>query len=124
MLYSPPQDNLEESHYLQSTQGDNTTENQRQHGTNSNCHLLGIPSETLTGITSYLDPLSLYSLARANTILYRHVEEDNTWRRAFASRYLGIGPENDLYHNTKIILLRRSERTWKNEFIARFKLER
>ncbi|KAM6493017.1 WD40-repeat-containing domain protein, partial [Amanita muscaria] len=117
MLNSPKQLTLKESQYP--LQQHNETDQLCQHG------ILAIPSETLTGITAYLDPPSLLSLSRVSSTLHHHVGQDNTWRRAFASRYLGIGPENDLRDNVSYsVLFRRSERTWKNEFISRFKLER
>ena len=107
----------EESHYLESTQATEQS-HKPQDGSQSQSSycLLGIPAETLTGITAYLEPPSLFSLANVNTALYYHVKDDNTWRWAFATRYLGLG------HN--IILLRRSQLSWRNEFIARFRLER
>ena len=121
MLYSRLQDLSKESHRLESTQ---VTDQQPQDGILSNCCLLSTPSETLTGITSYLDPPSLFCLARVNTTLSHHVKDDNTWRRAFATYYLGMGPHDDWYDGAKVILLRRSKKSWRDEFIARFKLER
>ena len=85
--------------------------------------LILVPSETLTAITSYLDPPSLFSLAVVNIYLNGHVKDDNTWRRAFFYQFLGIGPENDLDDN-KALLLRRKEGSWRNEFIVRYKLKR
>jgi hypothetical protein len=85
--------------------------------------LLDIPSESLTHITSYLDPPSLLALARVSNLLYHHVKDDNTWHRAFLWQFLGIGPESDL-HNARSIMLRRSERSWRNEFIVRYNLRR
>ena len=85
--------------------------------------LILVPSETLTAITSYLDPPSLSALAVANIYLNGHVRDDNTWRRAFFYQFLGIGPENDL-DDTKALLLRRAERSWRNEFTVRYRLKR
>jgi hypothetical protein len=85
--------------------------------------LILVPSETLTAITSYLDPPSLSALAVVNTYLNGHVKDDNTWRRALFYQFLGIGPENDLDDN-KALLLRRTERSWRNEFTVRYKLKR
>ncbi|PFH47443.1 hypothetical protein AMATHDRAFT_50310 [Amanita thiersii Skay4041] len=106
-------------------QNSSTKQNYKYHkdGDHSTHAFLHLPSETLTGITSYLHPPSLLSLAKVNSSLYNHVKNDNTWRRAFVSRYLGIGPENDL-HDVKISLLRRSQKSWRNEYILRYKLER
>jgi hypothetical protein len=85
--------------------------------------LILVPSETLTAITSYLDPPSLFALAVVNIYLNGHVKDDNTWRRAFFYQFLGIGPENDLDDN-KALLLRHTEGSWRNEFIVRYKLKR
>ena len=85
--------------------------------------LILVPSETLTAITSYLDPPSLLALAVVNIYLNGHVKDDNTWRRAFFYQFLGIGPENDLDDN-KSILLKRTEGSWRNEFTVRYKLKR
>ena len=51
------------------------------------------------------------------------MKDDNTWRRAFFYQFLDIGPENDLDDN-KALLLRRTEGSWRNEFIVRYKLKR
>ena len=85
--------------------------------------LILVPSETLTAITSYLDPPSLFALAAVNIYLNGHVKDDNTWRRAFFYQFLGIGPENDLDDN-KALLLKRTESSWRNEFTVRYKLKR
>ena len=85
--------------------------------------LVLVPSETLTAITSYLDPPCLFALAVVNIYLNRHVKDDNTWRRAFFCQFLSIGPENDLDDN-KALLLRRTEGSWRNEFIVRYKIKR
>ena len=85
--------------------------------------LILVPSETLTAITSYLDPPSLLTLAIVNIYLNGHVKDDNTWRRAFFYQFLGIGPENDLDDN-KALLLKRTEGSWRNEFTVRYKLKR
>ena len=82
-----------------------------------------VPSETLTAITSYLDPPTLLALAVVNIYLNGHVKDDNTWRRAFFYQFLGIGPENDLDDN-KALLLKRTEGSWRNEFTVRYKLKR
>jgi hypothetical protein len=52
-----------------------------------------------------------------------HLKDDNTWRRAFFYQFLDVGPENDLDHD-KALLLKRTEGSWRNEFIVRYKLKR
>jgi len=85
--------------------------------------LLDVPVETLTGITSYLNPISLLALAQVNKYLNEHVKNDNTWRRALLYQFLGIGPESDL-DEEKTLLLRRAERSWRSEFISRYRLRK
>lgn len=86
--------------------------------------LLSLPVETLTGITSHLDPHTLIIVSKVNKQLWEHVKDDHTWHCAFACQVLGIGPEDDLYDATKSIMLRRTEGSWKREFIARHNLSR
>jgi hypothetical protein len=86
--------------------------------------LLNVPSETLTGITCYLDPPSLLSVARVSSLLHEHIRNDNTWHRAFVCQFLGIGPESDIHGNVKSLMLRRSESSWRNEFSVRYRLRR
>lgn len=86
--------------------------------------LLDIPSETLTGITSHLDPQSLLHLSLVNRRLYEHVKDDNTWHRALVNHCLGISPESDLYDPSKRLLLRRFQSSWRKEFISRYHLTR
>jgi hypothetical protein len=90
-----------------------------QHGVLS--ILLDLPTESLTHITSFLDPQSLLILSRVCKQLHNHVEDDNTWHRAFVYQFFGISPESNVYY-LNCLLLRRSEFTWKNEFIVRYKL--
>ncbi|EMD32759.1 hypothetical protein CERSUDRAFT_99136 [Gelatoporia subvermispora B] len=100
-----------------------------QYGDHSH-HPLGIllrfPGETLTHITSFLDPLDLLALGQTNRQLYEHVKDDNTWRRAYVYQFLGIGPEGDLHDNSNVknLLLRREESTWRKEFMTRCALRR
>ncbi|KAF9476903.1 hypothetical protein BDN70DRAFT_838574 [Pholiota conissans] len=94
-----------------------------QHGIYGYPILLDVPVETLTGITSYLSPPSLFSLAKVNRYLNQHVKDDNTWRRAFVQQFLDIGPESNL-DDEKTLLLRRSQRSWRQEFITRYVLIR
>lgn len=83
--------------------------------------LLAIPSETLTHITSFLDPSSLFNLSATNKKLHDHISDDNTWYRAFLCQFLDIGPENDA-RDEKSLMLRRTESSWKKEFVLRFNL--
>ena len=108
--------------------------NLRQHGHAHRLHaasgttdvLLSIPSESLTHVTSFLDPPDLLALARTCKRLNAHVADDNTWRRAYVYQYLGITPESDLRDDVgdKTIMLRREESSWKKEFILRYNLRR
>ncbi|KAI0920221.1 hypothetical protein AcV5_010021 [Taiwanofungus camphoratus] len=102
--------------------------NTAQHGINNHdsCSLLRIPSESLTHITSFLDPPALFALSRANRQLYDHVKDDNTWRRAYAHQSLGISPESDFRDNNddRALMLRREETTWRKEFVFRYNLRR
>ncbi|KZT67887.1 hypothetical protein DAEQUDRAFT_375983 [Daedalea quercina L-15889] len=102
-----------------------------QHGkTHSLSHgesiLLRFPSESLTHITSFLDPDTLLSLSGTNRQLHAHVKDDNTWRRAYVYHFLGISPESDLRDNgeRKSLMLRREESTWRREFLLRYNLRR
>ncbi|KAI0753660.1 hypothetical protein C8Q74DRAFT_329085 [Fomes fomentarius] len=109
--------------------------NARQHG---NLHglahiasgtadvLLSIPSESLTHVTSFLDPPDLLSLARTCKSLHAHVADDNTWRRAYVYQYLGVTPESDLRDDAgdRTLMLRREESSWKREFVLRYNLKR
>lgn len=94
------------------------------HGLHYKCYILGLPSETLTGITSYLDPPALLSLSTVHRLLYHHVKDDNTWHRAFAHQFLGIGPESDIHDDSRSFMLRRTENLWRNEYIVRYNLKR
>lgn len=85
--------------------------------------LVDVPVETLTAITAHLDPLSLLAVAQVNGYLNKHIKDDNTWRRALICQFLGIGPEADL-DDKDILLFRRTEKTYRNEFITRYKLRR
>ncbi|KAF9528811.1 hypothetical protein CPB83DRAFT_299653 [Crepidotus variabilis] len=85
--------------------------------------LVDVPAETLTSITAHLDPPTLLILGGVNKYLNHHIKDDNTWRRAFANQFLGIGPESDLI-DEKMLLFRRTERSWRHEFILRFRLRR
>ncbi|GJE93007.1 F-box protein [Phanerochaete sordida] len=93
--------------------------------------LLELPAESLTHITSFLDPISLLALGRTNQRLHEHIEDENTWRRAYVNQFLGISPEGDIYESSsptgspgKALMLRREEVTWKREFVRRWNLKR
>ncbi|KAG6369461.1 WD40-repeat-containing domain protein [Boletus reticuloceps] len=92
-----------------------TTTDQHQHGS----LLLDLPKESLTHISSYLPLPSLLALARTCRPLCQHVDDDNTWLRAFLTQFFGIGPEHDL-DKKHSLLLRRTENTWRKEFIHRY----
>ncbi len=123
MLNRQIQSYSEDAHSLQPAKS-NQNLNQYNGSQDSGRILLDVPSETLTGITSYLDPPSLLALSRVNTHLYEHVKNDNTWHRAFVCQFLQIGPESDINDSVKSLMLRRSESSWRNEVIARYNLRR
>jgi hypothetical protein len=83
--------------------------------------LLSIPDEVLIHVTSFLDPADLSSLGKCSSTLSEHVKDDNTWRRAFESQYLG---HSRLPVAFATMTLRRTELTWKREYIARHKAHR
>ncbi|KIP06773.1 hypothetical protein PHLGIDRAFT_447695 [Phlebiopsis gigantea 11061_1 CR5-6] len=108
-----------------------------QHGyakcpdTGSDFQLLDLPTESLTHVTSFLDPNSLFALAGVSKRLHEHIEDENTWRRAFVYQFLGIPPEGDIYVSSnpdgvpgKALILRREETSWKREFVHRWNLRR
>lgn len=122
MLNKQTQSTPKEYHSLKSTK---FNQNRTHHyGSPDSRILLEVPSETLTGITSYLDPPSLLSLARVHARLNEHVKNDNTWHRAFVCQFLGIGPESEIHDNVRSFMLKCSESTWKGEFMLRYKLRR
>jgi hypothetical protein len=88
-----------------------------QYGQHSS-HLLSLPSESLTHITSFLDPASLISLEETSRKLFEHVNDDNTWRRAFVCQFLGVSPENAL-NEVRALTFRLTEKTWRREFVRR-----
>lgn len=91
----------------------------RKLDSSSKCFLMSLPGESLTHITTYVDdPPSLFALSRVNRRLRDHIADDNTWYRVFAFHFLGIGPESDPQEEQKL-LLRRTESTWKKEFVQR-----
>lgn len=91
-----------------------------QHGLEP--YFLHIPAESLGHITAYLEPPALLSLAQANRLLHDHVESDNIWLRAFLVFFLDIGPEIAI--DSVIQTIPRLKATWRDEYIARFKLVR
>jgi hypothetical protein len=85
--------------------------------------LHALPAESLTHVSSFLDPRTLLQLGCTSKRLADHVRADATWHAAFLCQFLGITPEEDL-HGTKSLLLRRAEHTWRKEFIVRWTLRR
>jgi hypothetical protein len=84
-----------------------------QHGS----YLLQLPSELLTHLTAYLSPVALTTLASVCRLLYDHINQDNTWRCAFLCHFLGISPNPDFPNeHPRLVLLRRSEGSWRTEF--------
>lgn len=83
--------------------------------------LLGLPVESLTHVTSYLTPPSLIALGSTCRRLHGHVNDDNTWYRAFLTQVVGAHPERPLDEGN-VFLLRRVARTWKAEFVSRYML--
>jgi F-box-like len=92
-----------------------------QHGYRK-AYLLDAPQEVLTYCTSFLEPQSLLLLSKTCRRLREHIEDDNTWRRAFEYHFYGITPESSLDYSTYGLMLRRTNKTWKNEFILRVNL--
>ena len=93
--------------------------------------ILGLPAESLTHITSYLDPTALFVLSGVNRGLHQHVEDDNTWRRAYVYQFLGISPEGDIHDAgspsgvpDKTLMLRREESSWQREFVSRWNIRK
>lgn len=87
--------------------------------------LLGLPNETLTHISAYLDPPALLALAQSHRVLNDHLKNDHTWYRAFLRAFLDVGPDSDIdEESTKTAILRRSESTWRKEYSLRYILTR
>ena len=95
---------------------DNNSDNAKAHHPNHG--LLALPAENLNHVCAYLNPISLYTLSRTCSYLYALVKDDHVWKTAFLANFLGIAPESD-DDDTKMLFLRRSELTWKQEYIAR-----
>ncbi|KAH7339685.1 hypothetical protein B0J17DRAFT_656304 [Rhizoctonia solani] len=92
-----------------------------QHGS----HLLQLPSELLTHLTAYLDPIALTTLASVCRLFYSHINHDSTWRSAFLCHFLGISPNPDfVIENARLVLLRRKESSWRTEFQKHWVLAR
>ncbi|CAE6439087.1 unnamed protein product [Rhizoctonia solani] len=92
-----------------------------QHGS----HLLQLPSELLTHLTAYLDPIVLTNIASVCRLLYYHVNQDSTWRAAFLCHFLGVSPSPDLViENSRLVLLRKKEKSWRTEFQKHWVLAR
>ncbi|KAF8678198.1 WD40 repeats protein [Rhizoctonia solani] len=92
-----------------------------QHGS----YLLQLPSELLTHLSAYLDPIALTTLASVCRLLYAHVNQDSTWRAAFLGHFLGVSPSPDLsIENSRLVLLRKREKSWRAEFQKHWVLAR
>ncbi|KIM29195.1 hypothetical protein M408DRAFT_68296 [Serendipita vermifera MAFF 305830] len=77
------------------------------------------PYETLTHITSYLQPPALASLSAVSSWFKEYLSDDVVWKLALFANILGIHPEHQK-HSSRAFLLRRTESTWKLEYIVRF----
>lgn len=97
-----------------------STDDNSQHGFDS--YILTIPAEALGHITAYLEPPALLALAQANRQLLDHVASDTVWLRAFLAFFLDIGPE--IAVDSLLQGIPRLKLTWRDEYIARFKLVR
>lgn len=95
-----------------------------QHGSNN--ILSSVPYESLAHITATLSPADLFNLSLVNHALFSHVADDNTWHVAFDWHFLSLSPESDdpLEDDERSIMLRRTESTWRREFVKRFNLSR
>ncbi|CAE6452801.1 unnamed protein product [Rhizoctonia solani] len=92
-----------------------------QHGS----HLLQLPSELLTHLTAYLDPIALTTLASVCRLFYSHINHDSTWRSAFLCHFLDISPNPDfIIESARLVLLRRKENSWRGEFQKHWVLAR
>ncbi|CUA66767.1 WD repeat and FYVE domain-containing protein 3 [Rhizoctonia solani] len=92
-----------------------------QHGS----HLLQLPSELLTHLTAYLDPIALTTLASVCRLFLSHINQDGTWRAAFLCHFLGISPgPNFITDDARLVLLRRGENSWRAEFQKHWVLAR
>ena len=88
-----------------------------QHG-NLSSPLLLLPSESLTHITSFLDPPSLRSLSLTCSKFHEHISDDNTWHRAFVCQFFGVLPESALI-DFRPLTFRSTGKTWRHEFVRR-----
>jgi hypothetical protein len=86
-------------------------------------NILSLPSEILTQITASLDPKSLLAFGRVSRKLRGHVSDDHTWGIAFKAQFLKLSPEAEP-SPTDLLLLRRSETSWRKEFLRRWNLNR
>lgn len=93
-------------------------QNPTQHGS-----LLVLPSESLTHVTATLDPKSLLALGQVNRRLRDHVADDHTWAVAFKGQFMSLAVEADV-KPSDTLLLRRTESTWRKEFLRVWTLHR
>ena len=78
-----------------------------------------LPYETLCHITSYLDPPALANLSAVSSWFKSFLGDDLVWKLALFANVLGIRPEDEK-DSARAFLLRRTEATWKIEYIERF----
>jgi hypothetical protein len=114
------------NHHLRQSRNQETEEQYGFTATHGHQHpfLLDAPQEVLTHCTSYLEPQALLGLGRTCKRLREHVQDDNTWRRAFAYHFYGLTPESGLDDSTDGLMMRRTYRTWKKEYMSRFELQK
>lgn len=82
-----------------------------------------LPTENITHITSYLDPETLLALATVSSAFHLHIQDDHTWHMAFVRNFLDVDPLVNL-PTVNSILLRRTEPTWRKEYIYRYRIRR
>lgn len=79
-----------------------------------------MPYETLSHVTSYLDPPALANLSGVSSYFKEYLADDVVWKLALFANVLDIRPEREK-DSARAFLLRRIEFTWKAEYIQRFK---
>jgi hypothetical protein len=102
-----------------SLHGDNNSTLVRGDGRQSILHRF--PYETLCHITSYLDPGSLLQLSDVDKYFKEYTSHDVVWKLALFANVLDIRPEYET-KSTRAFLLRRIEKTWKQEYIKRYEI--
>jgi hypothetical protein len=79
-----------------------------------------MPYETLSHVTSYLDPPALANLSGVSSYFKEYLSDDVVWKLALFANLLDIRPEREK-DSPRAFLLRRIESTWKAEYIERFR---